>query len=113
MSSVPSVFNRPILLRNALTPSLPVRLWNDPPNQDLAIRLQCQSPHEAVRAGVEVGVKGAISVKSSDPIVRGGARATAQGGEKPTGYDLAVRLNRQCIDLAVRPGIETGVERSI
>src|SRR5207253_1014322 len=77
-------------------------------DQNLAVRLQCNSRDSIVRTGIEADVERAVGIESPDMLACGCARsATAEGGESSTDYDLAIGLHRQRFHIAVRARIET------
>ena len=82
-------------------------------NENLSVGLQRHLADGIVRAGIEAFVHGAIGVQSREAVARHMNPLAHEVRELPTDQDLAVRLQCQPEDAAIRGRVEALVERAV
>ncbi len=89
-------------------------------NQDLPIRLDGQTQHVAVRAGIEARIERAVGVETAEVCDAASCRCRRQDRrERAADQDLPIRLQRERPDIPVfiaapcRARIEARVERAV
>ena len=83
--------------------------------QNPSVGLEGETDDVAIGAGVETGVKRAISIDACDEVAgdRVFGSVGLKGVERPAEDDFAVGLHQQGADRAVGGGIKTGVDGSV